>query len=380
MAEAVLERLKNIDTAVLTQVVRQDQSSPSFEITEWSIRRLSDQGVISPDGLWLFSGQGYDSQGPRSWSVVLKIIHRQKQEPAPSDLWYWKRELLFAQSRLTARLPGLVKAPIFHHTEETPEGAWIWMEFVQDRQPSAWTLDHYSFAARQLGHWNGAYLTGTPLPDENWLARQHYRSWLLWMNLEKDWQFSLNQKHISDDIRKEYEQLWNERETFYNVLEGLPQVFSHFDSQRRNLFIRHGKDQADELVLVDWAQCGLGTLGAELTNLVGGSGMLLEWPPSGLSELDAVVFQSYVQGLHEVGWSGNVDVARLGYVAWLAVYFGCIFPGWTAWWCAFENRAFALQICGLAEEELFWKLRPVLNYTLDCADEARLLMKKLGLS
>ena len=34
---------------------------------------------------------------------------------------------------------------------------------------------------------------------------------------------------------------------------------------------------------------------------------------------------------------------------------------------------------GIAEEELFWKLLPVLSYTLDRADEARQLMKKLGM-
>ena len=43
------------------------------------------------------------------------------------------------------------------------------------------------------------------------------------------------------------------------------------------------------------------------------------------------------------------------------------------------NRAFALQSFGLAEEDLFWQLLPLLSYYLDCADEARLLMSKLGL-
>ena len=75
-----------------------------------------------------------------------------------------------------------------------------------------------------------------------------------------------------------------------------------------------------------------------------------------------------------------MDSVRLGYTAWVAIYFGCIFPGWVAWWCAAENRAFQLQIYGCAEEELFWKMLPLLNYTLDRADEARQLMHKLGLS
>ena len=56
----------------------------------------------------------------------------------------------------------------------------------------------------------------------------------------------------------------------------LPQTFSHFYSQYRNLFIRKGQDQRDELVLLDWAKCGLGPLGAELNWLFAASVDLLE--------------------------------------------------------------------------------------------------------
>lgn len=76
MTEDMLARLKEIDMAILNDVVKKDQGSPSFEISEWSVKRLSSQGVMNPDGLWLFSGEGSDRQGSRPWSVVLKIIQR----------------------------------------------------------------------------------------------------------------------------------------------------------------------------------------------------------------------------------------------------------------------------------------------------------------
>jgi hypothetical protein len=379
MSEDRVTMLQSIDVTRLTDVVRQDQRSPSFQIGDWSVRRLSDKGVINPDGLWLFSGQGHDRQGPRPWSVVLKILTRQPEEPPPSDLWYWKRELLLAQSGLAGRLPGPVKAPRFYESQETPDGAWIWMEHIQDARPGPWNLDTFAFAARQLGRWNGACARIIPLPVEPWLSRQPYHSWLLWMNIETCWQAPLNQKHISKELRGRHERLWSERESFYAGLESLPQVFSHFDSQRRNGFIRRGQEQKDELVLGDWAQCGLGPLGAELNNLIGASPMILEWPAGDVHKLEVAAFGSYLHGLREAGWSGEADAVRLGYTAWLAVYMGCIFPGWTAWWCAAEYRSYALQICGLAEEDLFWQLLPMLNYYMDCADEARRLMSKLGL-
>ena len=378
MDDNLLEKLKAIDSVILTNIVRQDQRNPSFEITGWSVKRLSDKGVINPDGLWLFSGEGNDGGRSQPWSVVLKILQRPEQESPQNDLWYWKRELLMVQSGLLECLPSPVKAPRFYRVEETPDGAWLWQEHIENQRSNPWGLDDYAFAARQLGLWNGADLRGAPLRDESWLTRKHYRSWYNETNPEQDFQFVLNQKYIFGDTRNRYESLWADREIFYRVLETLPQIFSHFDSQRRNLFIRKVSDERDELVLVDWAVCGFGPLGAELFSLIGMSAALLEWSPSEVVQLDQTAFGSYLQGLSEAGWSGNTDVIRLAYTAWITVWFGVVFPNITALWCTPNFRSYALQQFGFVEEELFLKWLPLLPYSLDCADEAQALMKKLG--
>lgn len=62
MGKDMLEKLKAIDPAILTDVVRQDQNDSSFEITKWVIKRLSNKGIANPDGLWLFSGRGQESK------------------------------------------------------------------------------------------------------------------------------------------------------------------------------------------------------------------------------------------------------------------------------------------------------------------------------
>jgi hypothetical protein len=277
-------------------------------------------------------------------------------------------------------LPGPVKAPRFYRTEETSDGAWLWQEYVQTQRPgAAWGVAEYAFAARQLGQWNGACLTNQPMPAEPWLIRQHYHPWFHQANPEQDFQFVLNRQHIVGDTRTRYEQLWADRKQFYRVLETLPQVFSHFDSQRRNLFIRKSKDEQDELVLIDWAFCGLGPLGAELFALVLMSATLFEWPPSTVAQLDAAVFGRYLHGLGEAGWSGDATGVRLGYVAWVAIWWGVVFPHIGVFWCTPELRPQAVQTFGLAEEELYVQWLPLLSYALDCADEARVLMKKLGL-
>ena len=58
MGDDLLEKLKAINPAILTDIVRQDQNNASFEITEWNVKRLSDKGIANPNGLWLLSGQG----------------------------------------------------------------------------------------------------------------------------------------------------------------------------------------------------------------------------------------------------------------------------------------------------------------------------------
>lgn len=375
----LLEKLKAIDPAILTDVVRQDQCNPSFEITNWSVKRLSDKGIINPDGLWLFSGDGKDGARSQPWSIVLKIFERPEEETPPSDLWYWKRELLWAQAGLTEHLPGPVKAPRYYKVEETEDGARLWQEHVENQRSDLWSLDDYTFAARQLGLWNGAYLCGTPLPDEPWFTRRHYRSWYTRTNPEQDLQLPLNQTYIVGKIRERYEHLWAEREMFYRVLETLPQAFSHFDTQRRNLFIRKGSKEQDELVVVDWAVCGFGPLGAELFPLIGMSAALMAWPPSEVAELEKAAFPRYLQGLSEAGWHGNPDTIRLAYTAWISVWFGVIFPNLAPIWCIPESRPYALQQFGFAEEELYLQWLPFLPYSLNCADEARSLMKKVGI-
>jgi hypothetical protein len=71
-----------------------------------------------------------------------------------------------------------------------------------------------------------------------------------------------------------------------------------------------------------------------------------------------------------------VDTFLLGAALWI----GGSYTGWLAWWCGPEDRARALQQFDLAEEDLYLAWFPLLRYSLDCADAARELLKKLGMA
>ena len=230
MAEDLLQKLKEIDPAILTDVVRQDQNNPAFEITEWDVKRLSDKGIANPDGLWLFSGEGNGNDGKHSWAVVLKVFDIPEEELPLDHLWYWKREALFAQSDLAQNLPGPIRIPHYYRIDEQEDQLQLWMEHLQTHRPNPWTLDEYAFAAHQLGRWNGACLTRMSTAIEPWLAKQQYRVWSSNADPETNLQFHLNQKYILGDTRARYEHLCAEYEMFCNVLEALPQSFSHYDT------------------------------------------------------------------------------------------------------------------------------------------------------
>ena len=132
MADDIQAKLETIDIAILRDVIQQDQRTSSLEITKWSVKRLSDKGIMNPDGLWLFSGEGYDETGSRHWSVVLKVLTRQENEPPLSNMWHWKREFFIARSGLIKNLSDSLKAPRIYKVEETTEGAWLWLENIEN--------------------------------------------------------------------------------------------------------------------------------------------------------------------------------------------------------------------------------------------------------
>lgn len=380
MSQASVDRLPAFDPAALTAAVRQDQRSPTFELLDWSVRRLSDQGIINPDGLLCVSGHGRDGDGVKPWSLVVKTLKDPGAAQAPAHLWYWQREALAAESGILAALPGPIAAPRLYGVTRRENDAWIWMEHITDAAARRWSLEDYAFAARQIGRDSAAYALGMPLPTWPWLCRGHARAWAEGLPPHDAWQNPFVQRHFAPHLQARVLQLWAERAGFYAILDRLPQIFCHFDYQRRNLLRRARADGRPELVAVDWALCGIGPLGGELFSLVGSSALLLEWEPARLGELDDAAFAAYIAGLEEAGWQGSVDLVRLGYTAWMALWCGLALPAATAFWCIPERAARALQQFGHTQEEAAAAWATLCAYSLERADEARRLMAVLSLA
>lgn len=381
MSQDVLAQLRAIDIRLLTEVVRQDQRSPTFDISEWHVDRLSSKGIVNPDGLFRFSGHGRDGQATRPWSVVLKIVRKPNEDQNPRDIWYWKRELLAAQHNLLPQLPGPVTAPRIYGVIEHADSGWLWMEHIIEATTQPWTLAQYAFAARALGRFNAMSLMGTPLPDYAWLCTEHCRWWLAGIETlepQKAWDNRFVSEAFPETLRSRVEQLWAEKELFLAVLNRVPQVFSHFDTQRRNLFIRERDGRGNEVVAVDWAFVGRAALGGDLFALVGSTAILFEVEPEDALALEAVAMDAYLSGLREAGWLGDADLVRLGYAAWFALWMGLGGPAVTAAWTSLWVDAL-LQQFGRGPESVAAGWARLCELALDRADEARQLMARLRL-
>lgn len=373
MMEDTLDHLQRISLAVLTAVVREDQRRSSLIITDWTVQPLTDKGIINPGGLWSLNGSACDAHGTYAWSLVIKILRRPQHEQSLSDPWYWRREVDFVQSAFASKLPGPIRAPRFYRVDEHPDGIWLWMERVQPCSSEPWTSDDFRLTAHELGRWNGACLTQIDITSEPWFARHHYLT-VMKDSTAEDWAFPLNQKYLSPLLRVRHSQLLAERERFSQALDALPHTFGHLDAQYRNVLLCAGATGQREVVLIDWADCGVAPLGAELNALICTSSLVFGWPPTQIRELDQLIFASYLEGLAAAGWAGNARQVRLGYVGWCALYYGRIFPGFLRYWCRPDNRPFALQQFGMAEEDLYVQWLPFITYVFECIDEAQALI------
>jgi hypothetical protein len=375
MASDRLRTLATLDPARLTPIVRRALASPGFEIGQWEVNLLSKDGMVNPEGLFLFSGEGHDERGRRPWSLVLKALQSRLPEPGPSHTWHWKREYWAMESGLLERLPGPLAAPRCYGVELQPDGAWIWMEHILDHSPRRWGVDEFAFAAEQLGLTTGAWLSSGSTLDYPWLSRDLALFWAEgWAPNEDVWASEGVRRYWPDELRERLMAVWAQRAGLSATLERLPQTFAHFDSQRRNLMIRARPDGTRELVAVDWAWCGIGAVGADLAILIGNSMILFEADPATGAGLEAAAFPAYVAGLRAAGWAGNVDEVRLAYAAATALFCGVTAPNFTAIVGAPQQAEWVRTSFGISASEAIEHCVQMGTFGVERGEEALRLM------
>ena len=329
-----VDDLPSLDAATLAPLVRDLLAEPTAVVADgWSCRPLGG-GAGEGLGLYRVSGAAYVDGTSRPWALVVKV-YAAADGADPRSWDYPAREGLAYRSGLLAALPGGLAAPRCLAFEAQPDGtSWLWLEALADAHTSPWPLARYARAARYLGRFNGAYLTGVPLPNQPWLSQGWLRDFVApsgshvseLERLASTDGFPLLQRLYPPSVITELRRLWEERESFLAALDRLPRTLCHHDAFRRNLLSRAGPE-GEALVAVDWAYMGHGAVGEELVPLVLGSLYFLEAPGITPHELDPACFTAYVAGLREAGWLGDERLVRLGFTADAALRYivGCLY-------------------------------------------------------
>jgi len=305
------KHLSTITTNTLISIVSKILDTSDPHITTWERETISGGtgGAIGGTALYRFYGKTKDMQ---VWSTVLKILYARPDETTTSP-YYWKREYEVYRSGMLDNLPdGKLVPPTIYGFEDFGESCWIWMEDIKNEKVD-WELEDYGDVARHLGRFNGAYLTKHDLPDYDWLTHDWHCSIVpalsdAFENLEKSLKHPLAQRTLPIQHKETILTIWENRKKYQDALKTLPQTLCHIDAFKRNLLYRQ-----DDIVLIDWAIVGHGRIGEELVCLMSLSQYLDRFEAYPVEDLDKLVFENYVKGLRDAGWTGNATLARIGY-------------------------------------------------------------------
>lgn len=327
--DAVLSHEADIQT-----VLREAVGTAHSVLEDWRWQQVPG-GAGAGTRVFRVSGSAKAAGRHVPWTTIIKVltrdIHSFESTSTDQDSWdYWKREWHVYRSAWQPALPGPVVAPRCYGTGEArlDDGdqplAWIAMEDLGHIHHGQWPRDQWATVARQIGVFNGRYLNGQPMPAEPWLPTNWLRGWSerstpLIPDLEQASSHPVSGRVFTRTTVSELMWLWENRNHLYALMDELPRTFCHNDLYNRNLFVR-GESRA-ECVAIDWALCGDGVIGQELSALIGATVIFRGSRPEDGDQLEDVCLAAYTSGLSETG-RPDPSQARLGYLVTVALRFG----------------------------------------------------------
>ena len=365
-------QLPSIDPKLLTEVVQRAIGQEIDEIFDWGIDPLSG-GWEATTSIYHLTGSARERDVTVDWQLVLKIVRSTPERTDHTHWNYWAREPLAYRSGILSDLPDGIVAPRCYGVVNRPDNSiWIWLEALTDTTGAFWALRDYGVASRQLGRFNGAYLTSWPLPRGEWVSRGWLRSYVtnyapIIEKLPDLQTHPLVRRAVPPQFVDELLRLSAERETFLDTLDQLPQSFCHLDSWRWNLFITAGRQGQPQVVAVDWAFVGIGAIGQELAPLV--------FSNRSDPKTEGYALRYYLAGLSDAGWRGEAETVSLGYAITMALEYGLALIGFYVE-ALLDEQQYASLEQGFGEpiDKLIEQYASWLAFALPRAEQARHLL------
>lgn len=280
-----------------------------------------DIGYKTPNfttsGIFRLHGMAKLHNELKPWCVILKII---KPDTAEKDHIehhnYWRREAFVFESGVLGELPDSIDAPKCYLVEEQQDGTiWLWMEYVKGEY--AHTVEQFSYIARQLGRFNGAYLMGTKtIPDYEWVCRAWLKSWTTASRM-----YAPDMEAYASRISTRNEQhtwAWYQEmlrgiDFAVDSLQQLPRVLAHQDLGQMNMLLVEQEAGESGLVLIDWQFMSISGIGEDLGKLFGANMSLGIIPTEQYIRFQTSIYNGYLEGLRDMGWQGDAALVRYGF-------------------------------------------------------------------
>ena len=375
--------LLNIDR--ITHVVCKALADSEAAILSWQCDPIAYANVgIESRGLFRLWGTATTGGRLGTWAVVLKVFRLVLDGSTTSvaSNHYWKREALAYTSGLLASLPEELGIPRCYNVEEMADGSlWLWMEEAQSDVPPPWPPSRFRLAAYHLGLLNGRYLVPNALPQYKWLSNGMTRVWaeenaytLDLIGQTESWKVPPLRRAFAHPVRERLLPLWEERETFYEMLDSLPRTLCHHDAGHRNLFSRRNATGVEQTLLIDWELVGYGAVGEELGSLFAPALINFEVEPEQAEALASTLLDGYIEGLNAMGWQGDMQIIRVGFA--VSAIFRWVFAS-AGWPVAIETdqsgraKQQTLEQWGKPLEQVYRQWAGLTYYLLDLADELR---------
>ena len=366
-------------------MVRKATGRSAAELGDWSVTAVH-AGAGEGLGVYRFNGVGFDGPAALRWSLVLKVLGPQADGRTRSDWNFWRREADAYRSGVLDELPGDLAAPRCLAVTDQPDGSVrLWLEEVREDLGERWPLPRYGVAARHLGHFNGAYVADRLRPAGPWMARRWLPALVAANGPAVEQLLALRDHPLVRLVLPSSEmqrllRLWAEREPLLTALERLPRTFCHRDAFRRNLIARRTPGGGDQTIAIDWAFAGDGAIGEDVVPLITASVEFFEVEFADAQELEAMVLDSYTQGLRDAGWHGDPAHVRYAFAAGSALRYGLgtvrlVLPQLLD---ARTHRRLE-ELLGRPVGQVLEDWRVFYRYLLDQADYARAMQRSIGL-
>ncbi|MCW3052340.1 MAG: hypothetical protein JWN14_1510 [Chthonomonadales bacterium] len=369
----------------VTRIMRCALSCPDATLVSWQCEPIAYAAVgMDSRGLFRVRGTALTTGQVENWEVILKVFRplENGSTTLPTSAHYWKREALAYTSDLLASLPEAVRIPRCYEVEEQEDGSlWLWLEKVETQLAPPWPLSRFRLAATHLGLWNAPYLTGRPLPQHAWLSKGMTHIWAeenaytIPLIAQTDaWESVALRLAFPYPVRERLLKLWSEREAYYHALDALPQTLCHHDAGHRNLFAVRDHLGEEQTCLIDWELVGYGAIGEELGNLFAPALINFEIEPAQAEALTAALLEGYIEGLRAVGWQGDAQSVRVGFMISALFRWGFAAAGWPVAIITDQSGGAERQTWEQWErpmEQVYQQWAGLTYYLLDLAEEIR---------